>query len=68
MSGPYGPNVRLMSRIANKLVVEVRDPQAPTGWRPVEGGIIDDLGPKALLEATLLAQRTRATLLEGENV
>lgn len=68
LSTPYGPNVRVIARIALRasvdLSVQVRDAHAVTGWRELT--VINDKEPNAIERASNAAIEARRKLLEGE--
>lgn len=67
----FGPLVRVRCTFAKTLpfcdlIVEVKDPQKPTGWREIAR--YNDERDEALEQACIAATGARRSLLEGERV
>lgn len=67
----YGPSVRVRAAFGpiapfTDLVVEVKDPSKPKGWREI--GRVNDEDPTALHQADVVARAARRSLFEGELV
>lgn len=65
-TGPFGPLVRIVCKAKLDLHVQVRNPEATTGWTTVE--IFPDSDEHQLSNATACAIKTRMKLKENERV